>query len=81
MFSEKVKIVICPIYKKNKTSIDVILASQTHQVPQVGLPQIDPVTIAIKVKLAPINEADLQKIFANKCLLIKYIQLATAIDE
>ena len=74
--------VMCSLgYKKNKINIDVILASHTHQVPHVGLPQIDPVTIAIKVKLAPISDADLQKIFASKCLLIKYIQLATAIEE
>ena len=60
-----------PRYKKSRINIDVILASQTHHVPQVGFPHIEPVTIAIKVKLAPINDADLQKIFASKCLLIK----------
>ena len=30
-----------------------ILASQAHQVPQVGLPQIDPVTNAIILKTNP----------------------------
>ena len=34
-------------------SIDVILASQAHQVPQVGLPQIEPVTSAIMLKTNP----------------------------
>ena len=34
-------------------SIEVILASQAHQVPQVGFPQIDPVTKAIILKTKP----------------------------
>ena len=33
--------------------MDVILASHAHQVPQVGLPQIEPVTNAIKLKRNP----------------------------
>ena len=33
--------------------MEVILASQAHQVPQVGLPQIDPVTNAIMLKTNP----------------------------
>ena len=33
--------------------MEVILASQAHQVPQVGLPQIDPVTKAITLKTKP----------------------------
>ena len=33
--------------------MDVILASQAHQVPQVGFPQIDPVTNAIILKTNP----------------------------
>tara|TARA_B100001109_G_C18422155_1_gene271389 strand:+ start:271 stop:489 length:219 start_codon:yes stop_codon:yes gene_type:complete len=33
--------------------MEVILASQAHQVPHVGLPQIDPVTNAIKLKTNP----------------------------
>ncbi len=44
---------IMPTYKKNNTSVDVSLASQTHHVPQVGLPQIAPVTSARKVMAAP----------------------------
>ena len=36
-----------------KISMDVILASQTHQVPQVGFPQIEPVTNAIMLKTKP----------------------------
>jgi hypothetical protein len=38
----------------------VILASQAHQVPQVGLPQIDPVTKAIILNTKP----DGAKLFA-----------------
>ena len=33
--------------------MEVILASQAHHVPQVGLPQIDPVTNAIILKTKP----------------------------
>jgi|TARA_B100000161_G_scaffold252209_1_gene211839 hypothetical protein len=33
--------------------MDVILASHAHQVPQVGFPQIEPVTNAIKLKINP----------------------------
>ena len=47
---------------KTKFNVEVNLASQTHQVPQVGLPQIDPVNNAYKVKLAPIGAADFNNI-------------------
>ena len=33
--------------------MDVILTSHAHQVPHVGLPQIDPVTKAIILKTKP----------------------------
>ena len=50
-------------YRKNircikkiiKIIIEVSLASQAHQVPQVGFPQIDPVTTAKQVKNKPIG--------------------------
>ena len=42
-------------YKKNKIATDVNLASQTHQVPHIGFPHIDPVTRQIKVNVAPIG--------------------------
>ena len=35
--------------------MDVNLASHTHQIPHVGLPHKDPVTIAVNVKTAPIG--------------------------
>ena len=37
----------------HSTIIEVILASHAHQVPQVGLPHIDPVTKAIILKINP----------------------------
>ena len=36
-------------------TIDVNLASHTHQVPQVGCPQSEPVTIAKQVNINPIG--------------------------
>ena len=50
-------------------SIDVILASQAHQVPQVGFPQIEPVTNAIILKTKPEGAklfAIKKKIFISK---------------
>ena len=38
---------------KANISIEVILASQAHHVPQGGFPQIDPVTKAIILKTNP----------------------------
>ena len=51
--------------------MDVILASQAHQVPQVGLPQIEPVTKAIILKTKPAGA----KLFAinTKDLILKII--------
>ena len=42
----------------NKIKVDTILASQTHQVPQVGIPQIEPEIRAINVVTAPIGAID-----------------------
>ena len=41
------------IYNTASKSIEVILASQAHQVPQVGFPQIEPVTNAIILNTKP----------------------------
>src|SRR5487761_2031603 len=46
---------ITPKYRNSNTSSEVRRASQVHQVPQVGLPQIEPVTKVIKVNAAPIG--------------------------
>ena len=51
--------------------MEVILGSQAHQVPHVGLPQIEPVTKAIKLKINP----DGAKLFdiSTKFLFLKII--------
>src|SRR5210317_1457181 len=46
---------IYPMYRKSRISSDVRRASQTHQVPYIGLPQIEPVASARKVNEAPIG--------------------------
>ena len=53
--------------------MEVILASQAHQVPHVGLPQIEHVTNAIILKIKP----DGAKLFAikKKFLFLKINQL------
>ena len=55
-------------------SVEVRRASQTHHVPQVGLPQIEPVVRTSKTKLIPIGAADfiiMPEIFALQMTLIK----------
>ena len=44
--------------------MDVSRASQTHQVPHVGLPHIEPVTKQIKAKEAPMGAQHLATISA-----------------
>ena len=52
----------------HSTNIEVILASHAHQVPQVGLPHIAPVTKAIILNIKP----DGAKLFA---IVMKYLFL------
>ena len=57
-----------------RINIDVNLASQTHQVPQVGFPQSDPVTIEIIEKINPIGarlyaKRDKNLIFSSKLII------------
>ena len=66
---------------KNKTSSDVKRASQTHQVPHVGLPHIDPVINVARVKHAPIGAQARLIISANVCLNIIEKKLQKAITE
>ena len=47
-----------PRYIRNSTKTEVSRASQTHQVPHIGLPQIEPVASASAVNTAPIGAAD-----------------------
>src|SRR5471032_3191302 len=48
---------IRPKYRNSRISIEVRRASHTHQAPQVGLPQIAPVTSATTVIQAPTGAA------------------------
>ena len=61
-------IIIKPTYMKRRINSEVSLASQTHHVPQVGLPQIDPVISVARVKQAPIGAQALIVISARACL-------------
>jgi hypothetical protein len=66
-------------YKKNNISVEVKRASQTHHVPQVGLPHIDPVTKATRVKPAPNGAAEFINIPAIFALQTMEINPPTAI--
>ena len=69
------------MYIKKRINSDVNLASQTHHVPQVGLPHIDPVINVASVKLAPIGAQALEIISASVCLKTIEIKLQIAITE
>ena len=79
--SKLYKIIITPKYKKNINNSEVRRASQTHQVPHIGLPQIDPVTKAIKVNTAPNFAEHLVAIFVNLIFQTKLISILTAPKE
>ena len=55
----------------NKINVEVILASHCHQVPQVGMPQIEPEKSAKKVTIAPIGAIDLETYAANLSFQIR----------
>ena len=69
---------IKPRYIINSIKVDTILASQAHQVPHVGIPQIDPETKAINVVIAPIGAIDLIKYAESLTFQTKKITLAKA---
>ena len=54
-----------PRYIRNITKTEVSRASQTHQVPHIGLPQIDPVASDRKVNTAPMGAAALSATSAS----------------
>ena len=58
----------------NRINSDVSLASQTHHVPQVGFPQIEPDNNVARVKQAPIGAHDLEIKYASVCLNCIYHQ-------
>ncbi len=60
--------IISPRKIMSNIRTDVSRASHTHQVPQVGLPQIDPVNNVANVKQAPIGAQDLETKSARVCL-------------
>jgi hypothetical protein len=69
---------INPKYIINNINVDVILASHCHQVPQVGIPQMEPDISAIKVVIAPIGAIAIIKYAANLTFHTKYTKLAIA---
>jgi len=44
-----------PMYRNIRIKVEVMRASQTQKTPQAGLPQSDPVTSEMKVKMAPVG--------------------------
>ena len=67
--------------KKKRTKTDVNLASQTHHVPHIGFPQIEPVTKHIAVKVNPIGAEALAKQNAVTCPYTKPKKLFIAKKE
>ena len=65
----------------SKTNSDVSLASQTHHVPQVGFPQIEPDNNVARVKQAPMGAHDLEIKSASVCLKTIEKMLHKAIIE
>ena len=59
--------------------MEVNLASQTHQTPQVGFPQNEPVTIEINANMQPIGAKLLANSGMNLILKIKLAAEATPI--
>ena len=66
---------------KNNINSDVNLASHTHQVPQVGFPQIEPVNKVANVNTAPMGAHALEIISAKVCLNTIEMKLHIAIME
>src|SRR5689334_12919671 len=68
-----------PRYKNSRISSEVSRASHTHQVPQVGLPQNEPVHSARKVNIAPVGASARASIEAMRALNIQPIAAQNAI--
>ena len=69
-----------PRYIRNRTSTEVSRASQTHQVPHIGLPQSEPVTSASAVNAAPIGAAAFSATSASGCRQTSVPSAASAIS-
>ena len=74
LLSKLEKRLIIAKYKINRISVEVNLASQTHQVPQVGCPQTAPVNSAKKVNIAPKGAMEIMNTLA---ILIRHIRYVT----
>jgi hypothetical protein len=59
--------------------VETILASQTHQVPHVGIPHIDPEINAINVVTAPMGAMERTRYTESLTFHIRKIALAIAI--
>ena len=70
-----------PRYIINNINVEVILASHCHQVPHVGIPQIDPENKPINVIIAQIGAADLIKYAASFTRHTRCIKAQTAIKK
>ena len=69
---------IRPRYIRNRMRNEVSRASQTHQVPHIGLPQIEPVASAMAVKTAPTGAAARAATSASGCRQIRPTALPSA---
>ncbi|GFT08571.1 hypothetical protein NPIL_567851 [Nephila pilipes] len=69
-----------PVYRKNKISIEVSLASHTHQVPQVPFPQMLPVIKHIVEKTVPAGAAACAKILAMLLFHTNEMKLSDAMS-
>ena len=67
-------------YSINKIATDVKRASHTHQVPHIGLPQIEPVTSARKVNDAPSGALQRNAISATFTRHTRMLTAVPAID-
>ena len=68
LFSKALDKAMYPIKSKNKINIEVNRASQTHHVPHIGFPQIEPVKRVSKENKAPTGAIARDKISASGCL-------------
>src|ERR1043166_6541996 len=69
-----------PMYKNSRISVEVSLASQTHQTPQAGRPQSEPVASEMKVNIAPVVDMAVAIIEASLALNAQPIPAYMAIS-
>src|SRR3546814_4107908 len=69
-----------PRYRNSRISSVVRRGSQSHQVPHIGLPQIEPVARVIRVKPAPIGAQAMARISHSLIRQTRAIAAYTAIS-